>query len=147
MFSEKYFKYFIVFVSLKILVKIKNIFYWSFFFEKCDKKFYFKNFDKFFYKIHNIASSNRVILRYSWSTENGASSSHIHGGVCLLNSWWDLSWMWEERASFHYTAELSKNFPFQSSGYVNSEVADISNLAVRANGLDQWLRWLSYQFL
>ena len=27
-----------------------------------------------------------VILRYSRSTENGAYSSHIHGGVRLLNS-------------------------------------------------------------
>ena len=29
-----------------------------------------------------------VILRYSRRTENGSPSSHIHGGVRSLNSWW-----------------------------------------------------------
>ena len=47
---------------------------------------------------------------YSWSMENGAPSSHIHGKVRSLNSMWGLSWMWEERAPFHYTPGLPKNF-------------------------------------
>ena len=29
--------------------------------------------------------------------ENGISSSHIDGGIHLLNSWQSLPWMWEER--------------------------------------------------
>ena len=53
-----------------------------------------------------------VILRYFRSKENDVFSSHIHGGVRSLNSWWDLPWMWEERAPFHYTPRLPKNFPF-----------------------------------
>ena len=40
----------------------------------------------------------RVILRYFRSTENGAPSSHIHGGIRSLNSWWDPPWMWKEGA-------------------------------------------------
>ena len=35
----------------------------------------------------NMTQQKIVILKYSQSTENGAPSSHIHGGVCLLNSW------------------------------------------------------------
>ena len=48
-------------------------------------------------KIHQKAGFNRipnskklgVILRYSRSTENGAPSFRIYGGVRSLNSWWD----------------------------------------------------------
>ena len=70
-------------------------------------------------KIHQKAGFNRipnskklgVILRYSRSTENGAPSFRIYGGVRSLNSWWDPPWMWEEGAPFHYTPRLPKNFP------------------------------------
>ena len=43
--------------------------------------------------------------------KNGAPSSHIHGGIRLLNSWFGPSWIWEDEASFHHIPELPKNFP------------------------------------
>ena len=65
----------------------------------------------FLYFKNGIIAINWVILRYSRSMENGAPSSHIHGGVRSLNSWWGPPWMWEEGAPFHYTPGLPKNFP------------------------------------
>lgn len=42
-----------------------------------------------------------VTLKYSWNTENCASSSYIYGGVYLLNSWW-----------FHHECERKKHHFF-----------------------------------
>ena len=37
---------------------------------------------------------------------NDVLSSHIHGGVHLLDLWCGLSWMWEDGALFYYTPAL-----------------------------------------
>ena len=74
--------------------------------------FFFSLFPSFLF--FPITSSTLVILRYSRSKENGALSSHIHGEIHSLNSWWGLPWMWEEGVPFHYTSGLPKNFPLHT---------------------------------
>ena len=53
----------------------------------------------------------RVICRYSRSTVNNASSSHIHGMIHSLNSWWGPPWIWKDGALFCYTSTVPKYFP------------------------------------
>ena len=65
--------------------------------------------------LHMYYIKKWVILRYSRSTENGASSSHIHDEICLLNSWWGPPWMWEEGALFFHASGVSKYFPPNTS--------------------------------
>ena len=61
--------------------------------------------------LHMYYIKKWIILRYSWNTENGTPSSHIHVGIRLLNSWWGPPWMWEKGELFHHIPGLPKNFP------------------------------------
>ena len=98
-----------------------------------------------------ITSSTLVILRYSRSKENGALSSHIHGEIHSLNSWWGLPWMWEEGVPFHYTSGLPKNFPLHTRALTFFLFFLLSSFSLPLHTLERstqsWALFLSIFFL